>query len=258
MHYAQIKADNRRVYPMYPNVQLIGFGLRPSILDREAYDEFAVGNVIRHKNGAHYYEVMEVRTKYVKVQNVHNQYSLIWNYASMYEFVAVDQRQWEFDNQLEAVKRDYEYKAKQLERQQLAKAAELSRNTVTRALVHANDNDYCQETAIALISAGHKMPDARLRLSFNVTMDLTLKGNKNYYALRRLFGKTRGEVQGARLESIDYDGYVSNAIRQQFKLTYDDHIQDIEHLDTNVIWHEPTIRITDTETARDEFESETV
>lgn len=89
----------------------------------------------------------------------------------------------------------------------------LSRNTVSRALVHADDNDYCIETAVALIGAGHKLPVVTLEVQVTTTGTITLNGHHNYMALRRLFGATRGEVTDyARvleaLESTDVDDVI--------------------------------------------------
>lgn len=120
----------------------------------------------------------------------------------------------------------------------------LSQNTVTRALVHASSNDYCSETAVALISAGHKMPD--VTLSVRVTIDCTveLPGNDNYYPLRALFGATGGEVEGAHgISAVEHSDKVRSAITEQLQsgdlyFGYD----DVSHTGTSVEWHAPVLR----------------
>ncbi len=117
----------------------------------------------------------------------------------------------------------------------------LSQNTVTRALVHAASNEYCSETAVALISAGHKMPDVTLSFEVTAAVSVTLKGNDNYYVLRDLFGATAGDVQGAK--GIDF-GYerrekLENLINEQLSNGGD---ISFEHTDTDVDWGTPIIR----------------
>lgn len=80
------------------------------------------------------------------------------------------------------------------EREAIAKAHELSKNTVTRALVHAHDNGYCAETAVALISAGHKLPVGTIDIKIEATIRLELNGAKDYTVLREIYGRTRGDL----------------------------------------------------------------
>lgn len=112
----------------------------------------------------------------------------------------------------------------------------LSQATVTRALVHAADNDYCAETAVALISAGHKMPNVTLEIEVTMRGSITLEGKRNYYPLRRLFGATRGEVQGA--SGLDLST-LESAIQENVS---EFSVDSITHLDTDIEWHAPTIR----------------
>jgi hypothetical protein len=115
----------------------------------------------------------------------------------------------------------------------------LSVNTVTRALVHANDNDYCAETAVALISAGHKLPDITLQCEVTVSVSITLDGAHNYYALRHLFGATRGNVSGAKGLPINDYPQVSDLVEAAMS---EASIDSIRHTGTDVEWFAPTIR----------------
>lgn len=130
----------------------------------------------------------------------------------------------------------------------------LSQNTVTKALVHAYDNDYCHETAVALISAGHKMPDVELVFNVSMTVSVSLPGNSSYYALRKLFGATRGDVDGA--SGVDFDdesrSRIDEMIREQLQ-NGEIEPEEIEHVSTSVDWHAPILRMTDAYTAAREI-----
>jgi hypothetical protein len=67
----------------------------------------------------------------------------------------------------------------------------LSRNTVTRALKHADSNDYCKETAVALTSAGHTMPEIRVKGTITIEVDFS---TKEYMFLRKAFGLANENV----------------------------------------------------------------
>lgn len=68
---------------------------------------------------------------------------------------------------------------------------QLSRTTVTQALKHADSNDYCSETAVALVSAGHVMPELRVKGRIIIDMDVT---TKEYMILRRLAGASNSDL----------------------------------------------------------------
>lgn len=121
----------------------------------------------------------------------------------------------------------------------------LSRNTVTRALVHANSHDYCSETAVALVSAGHKLPDVTLSFKVVMHVDVTLAGNANYYPLRSLFGATDGEVEGASgmEDYITEHSSVHDAIREAvIEQGYDRWSTELTHTNTSVDWKVPVLR----------------
>lgn len=67
----------------------------------------------------------------------------------------------------------------------------LSRNTVTRALKHADSNNYCSETAVALTGAGHVMPE--VVITGQIVIDIDIK-SKEYMLLRRLFGAANDDM----------------------------------------------------------------
>lgn len=62
---------------------------------------------------------------------------------------------------------------------------ELSKVTVTKALKHADSNGYCSETAVALASAGHSLPELRVKGTVTLNIDVS---TKEYMVLRRLMG----------------------------------------------------------------------
>lgn len=114
---------------------------------------------------------------------------------------------------MRSVERAYTYKAEQIkadaEHKATADAKALSQNTVTRALVHAADNGYCNETVIALVSAGHKMPEGTVTLRVTVDIPVEIDGKEDYYIMRSLFGATRGNLDkiiGSGIPSTD-SGY---------------------------------------------------
>ena len=69
----------------------------------------------------------------------------------------------------------------------------LSINTVSSALKHADRNDYCSETAVALASAGHSLPELRIKGTVTLEIDFS---SKEYMTLRKLFGATDGRPDG--------------------------------------------------------------
>lgn len=88
------------------------------------------------------------------------------------------------------------------------KAYDLSVNTVTRALVHANDNGYCSETVVALTSAGHRMPTTRLVIRATVLIPIEFDGSRDYEATRQMFGMTRGNIKALEGETISEDSVI--------------------------------------------------
>jgi hypothetical protein len=67
--------------------------------------------------------------------------------------------------------------------------AALSKVTVSKALKHADSNGYCSETAVALASAGHSLPELRIKGTITLNVDVS---TKEYMVLRRLMGATDG------------------------------------------------------------------
>lgn len=186
--------------------------------------------------------------KYIKVASVDKAGNVskhwAWANASRYyraydtlQILQLERQLSELQAQIDSTKAEAEAVAKQ-------QLSVLSQNTVTRALVHAYDNDYCHETAVALISAGHKMPDVTLSFEVTLAVSVTLEGNDSYYPLRNLFGSTRGEVQGARGLSLGDHEVVNDAIREAIAeaSTYG---MQVEHTDTEVDWKAPILRMTD-------------
>lgn len=132
----------------------------------------------------------------------------------------------------------------------------LSQNTVTRALVHAADNGYCNETVIALISAGHKMPEGTVTVKVTVNVPVELDGadQSDYYIMRGIFGRTRGNLDKIVGEGIgDDEGRFSQKLYQ--KLEQIGAMVNWNEADPTVVSHhirfpEPTIRpIEDVQTA---------
>ena len=72
--------------------------------------------------------------------------------------------------------------------------AALSKVTVSKALKHADSNGYCSETAVALASAGHSLPELRIKGTITLNVDVS---TKEYMVLRRLMGLTDGDPDQA-------------------------------------------------------------
>lgn len=141
------------------------------------------------------------------------------------------------EQELEQVKRDQQRNAEE-------SLIQLSKNTVTRALVHASSNDYCSETAVALVSAGHKMPNLSLTFEVKQTVTIDVQGSQNYYVLRALFGATEGDVDGARgyEDYLTEYGQLHEAIREQMNESYSRYDTVIRHTNTSVEWQAPVLR----------------
>ena len=71
---------------------------------------------------------------------------------------------------------------------------ELSKITVSKALKHADANNYCSETAVALASAGHSLPELRVKGTITLNVDVS---TKEYMVLRKLMGATEGNADEA-------------------------------------------------------------
>lgn len=209
----------------------------------------AVGAILGVKDYANtiseYYGAVVVRAvagngRYVKVARIISDSEVSertsWHFAATYVALADTFKEYGLlrrIKQLELDAEDIERRATQAAR---ADVNSLSRATVTRALVHAYDNDYCAETAVALISAGHKMPDVTLDVEVTVRGRITLEGKRNYYPLRRLFGKTRGDVDDA--SGLELDSIHDRIMEELGEFD----IESVRHLGTEVEWHAPTIR----------------
>ncbi|ALY10161.1 hypothetical protein RINGS_86 [Arthrobacter phage Rings] len=87
-----------------------------------------------------------------------------------------------------------EFQKSQPSDEQLELLKKLSINTVSSALKHADRNDYCSETAVALASAGHSLPELRVKGTITLEVDFT---SKDYMLLRKLFGATDGRPDEA-------------------------------------------------------------
>lgn len=186
--------------------------------------------------------------KYVKVSRI-DQYSgepyshTFWINSSLYYRFADSVQVFQLELKLKRMQEQVEQAKAEAEGVAKQQLSVLSQNTVTRALVHAYDNDYCHETAVALITAGHKMPDVTLSFEVTVPVTITLRGNDSYYPLRTLFGMTRGEVNGAKGLDIGSHDKVQSAIREQ--LVSGDislYNANISHEDTDVTWKDPILR----------------
>lgn len=173
-----------------------------------------------------------------------------WVNASGYTRIAESHKEYELQCKLQAMQEKVDAATREAENVAKQQLSVLSQNTVTRALVHAYDNDYCHETAVALISAGHKMPDVTLSFEVTVPVTVTLKGNDSYYPLRTLFGMTRGEVQDARGLAIGERDEVQQAIREQL-MSGDVSLYsaNITHEGTDVEWKNPILRQVDSHEA---------
>jgi hypothetical protein len=173
----------------------------------------------------------------------------VWVFANLYYRLADNVNEYRLQRKVEELESQLAQNKADIEREQRSKLRTLSANTVTRALVHAHDHDYCSETAMALISAGHKLPDVTLRLQVTFDVSVTLEGKRNYYPLRRLFGETRGEVDGAYgINAVEQSDTVRAMILEQFN-TYGD-IDSVTHTGTDVEWFDPALRIMNDSEAR--------
>lgn len=171
------------------------------------------------------YVVREVMGQYVKMERISrytNDVSVKWFNRRFFAPLTVEQLpvamaklQLLMERQIAATIADTDYKVRQAQltadRMAMTNAAALSQNTVTRALCHAADNGYCEETAIALISAGHKLPKIQLMLKVTLTIPIELAGKKDYYAIRDIFGNTRGDMSKLTGETITQDVILNKA-----------------------------------------------
>jgi hypothetical protein len=176
----------------------------------------------------------------------------VWVFANLYYRIADNANEYALVRKVAELESEvFRYKAT-VDAEARRNLRTLSQHTVTRALVHAHDNGYCSETAVALISAGHKLPDVTLSLQVTFNVDVSLEGKSSYYQLRKLFGETRGEVDGAYgIRAVEVSDTVQNAIHEQFN-TYAD-IESVTHTGTQVEWHDPVLRLMEFHEAQDEL-----
>lgn len=173
-----------------------------------------------------------------------------WQNASGFTRIAESHKEYALQCKLDAMQEQIDATTREAENVAKQQLSVLSQNTVTRALVHAYDNDYCHETAVALISAGHKMPDVTLSFEVTLPVTVTLNGNDSYYPLRTLFGMTRGEVQDARGLDIGSHDKVQAAITEQLQSgEFSLYSANITHESTDVEWKAPILRQVDTREA---------
>ena len=169
-----------------------------------------------------------------------------WAHSYLWYRATDTLREYVLERQLEELNGAVDNATVIAQRETAEKLSLLSQNTVTRALVHAYQNDYCSETAVALISAGHKMPDVTLDFEVTLSVSVTLDGNDNYYPLRELFGTTDGNVEGdsgnSHIEGHDKVWeLVSNEIANG---DYDKYSSQLSHTGTSVDWGTPVLRMT--------------
>lgn len=114
----------------------------------------------------------------------------------------------------------------------------LSRNTVTRALKHADSNNYCSETAVALTSAGHVMPEVRIKGTITIPVNVS---SKEYMLLRRMFGLANSDVSNLDAVLKQHYSTIAENVRELPKIgklpagaTMD--------LQTEVVWKSPKLR----------------
>jgi hypothetical protein len=177
----------------------------------------------------------------------------VWVFANLYYRMADNVNEYNLLRKVSELEAQLKANQSVIEAEQRQKLRTLSQHTVTRALVHAHDNDYCQETAVALISAGHKMPDVTLNLQVTIDVAVTLEGKSNYYPLRKLFGETRGEVDGAYgIRAVEQSDTVYNLIHGQLS-SADFSLDSVSHTGTDVEWHDPVLRLMDSYEAQREL-----
>lgn len=164
------------------------------------------------------WQVVETRGQYVKVSQPGNRRSH-WYNSKRFTPVANDRMGWA----IQRITAGAKAQAEQEVADALAKAerdtAALSRNTVTRALIHAHDNGYCNETVVALVSAGHKMPKGTVTVEVKLNVELEVDGAKadGYYMLRQMFGTTRGNLQELNGQAI-YADQIHGMLRSKLAL----------------------------------------
>ena len=211
---------------------------------------FEPGNVVKTSWGVARV-VVEQRGQYVRIEEPEGNR---WHSAAIYEFEAVDMREFEFNRRIKELEYERDKAVANTESKLRAEQVELSKNTITRALVHAHSNGYCSETAVALISAGHRLPDVTLDLNVTMRVSLRLEGNKSYYPIRDLFGATNGKVEGA--SGIDINGdKLYDKLSEWFGSHKFDYVSDVKLNNTTVDWKAPAIRQLSTHDAMREFES---
>jgi hypothetical protein len=201
-----------------------------------------------------YYRVAQVvaiagNGKYLQLSTLEGG-STYWAHACLYYRMADNVNEYQLQRKVEELEAQLKQNTAEIEAQQRAKLRTLSANTVTRALVHAHDHDYCSETAMALISAGHKLPDVTLNLQVTVDVTVTLEGKRNYYPLRKLFGETRGEVDGAYgIHAVEHSDTVYSMIQEQLS-SGDINFDTVTHTGTDVEWFDPALRLMNDSEAR--------
>lgn len=168
----------------------------------------------------------------------------IWVNTYRYYRATDTMQEYILHRQIESMTRSRDAEVKAVENKNASDLSLLSQNTVTRALVHAYQNDYCSETAVALISAGHKMPDVTLEFEVTLAVSVTLDGNSNYYPLRELFGHTGGEVEGASgISAIESHEKVLELVANEIaEGDYNRWNMSPQHMGTSVDWGTPVLR----------------
>jgi len=259
MHYAMKQAHGITMYALSAAYPLGGYGfsMKESVkriakrMNDATNVQFEVGNVVRTQWGQTRV-VEEQRGQYVRYMDNGRKR---WASAAIYHVVAVDMRQFEFDQRIQQLEFERDKAIANAESKFRQEQIELSKNTITRALVHASSNGYCSETAVALISAGHRLPDVTLDLEVKLRLSLTLEGNKSYYPLRDLFGATQGKVDGAQGIDVNSDKLYDKLAEVLGADKYD-YISDVRLRNTTVDWKAPAIRMLSTNEAVQEFETE--
>lgn len=194
--------------------------------------------------------------KYLQLSYLDGAYSgrTVWVFANLYYRLADNANEYSLQRRITELESEVSRHKAIVDAEARRNLRTLSQHTVTRALVHAHDNGYCSETAVALISAGHKLPDVRLSLRVTLDMDVTLIGKNSYYQLRKLFGATRGDVDGASgIREVELSDTVNNLIQEQLGEYHD--ISSVEHVGTEVEWHDPILRLMEFHEAQDELGS---
>lgn len=199
-----------------------------------------VALVVDYTNNGHYLKV-KLLDRYTGAVGISERWVNASAYYRMYDSLA----EYKLALQVEELTKKVEAAERSQRIQSQQDTAALSQNTVTRALVHADDHDYCTETIVALVSSGHKMPQVSLTFEVTAEVTITLDGAdaNDYYAVRRLFGSTRGDVQNATDVDFGYDHRerIEDRVREALcESDYD--VTNTRHTGTDVEFPAPVIR----------------